>query len=113
VGLGQPENTCQPSKIVDCLTQWVGDWPRVHSKKRKTKCVPARKSLLGPKWLIGCSPSASPVTVIRLVRQKERKKERKGTRRVRVCSKKRETPCPPVRNSFLGLKWLIRYSPSA
>jgi len=100
VGLGQPENTCQSSKIVDCLTQWVGDWP-------------ARTSLLGPKWLIGCSPSASPVTVIRLVRQKERKKERKGTRRVRVCSKKRETPCPPVRNSFLGLKWLIRYSPSA
>jgi len=32
--------------------------PRFCSKKSKDTCVQVRCSLLGPKWLIRCSPSA-------------------------------------------------------
>ena len=40
MGIGQPENTCQPTNIVDCFTHLSGDSPRVCSKKRKATCAP-------------------------------------------------------------------------
>ena len=78
MGISQPENTCQPTNIVDCLTHQIVERYRVCSKKRKTPSPPVRCSLLGPKWLIGCSPSAQSGDWLGSSKiKKERKKKRK------------------------------------
>jgi len=76
VGIGQPENTCQPTNIVDCFPHLSGDSPRVCSKKRKAPCPPIRNSFLGPKRLIGCSTSAKSSDWLGSSKPNKEKKER-------------------------------------
>ena len=78
VGIGQPENTCQPTNIVDCFTHLSGDSPRVCSKKRRAHCAPVRDCFLGPTWVIRCSTFAQPSDWLgSSISKKERKKVRR------------------------------------